>query len=331
MCAINKRLMFISSIVLLIFLPACTTVSVHPAGDDFLSYSVAEDGSLLSRYMPVFVIENYKKSYNLIGTASAKATEGKKETIYINPQKATIYSQKRVFKTAKNTYTNLVYRIHFKKIPSGLIPFYLGAGKNTGLIVIVTLNNDNKPILYTTVHTCGCYIAFVPTSYMPEGSFPKGWSHGRQSVTFENLPGILKYDEPSLDQSKTMILIRDGSHRVKDISLLPLDYMQQHMTAIAQIQFLDSLKNLPLKDKRTTSFFENSGSRLGYVKESYKFREWLLMSWWALDSKIGEDKVFGKDKNDGILFYTTLKPWDREKSDMRDFVTFLRYWNWNLD
>ena len=135
MCAINKRLILILSIVLLIFLSACTTVSVHPAGDNFLSYSVAEDDSLLSHYMPVFVIENYKKSYNLIGTVSAEAIEGKEETIYINPQKATIYSQKRIFKAAKNTYTNLVYRIHFKKIPGGLIPFYLGAGKNTGLIV----------------------------------------------------------------------------------------------------------------------------------------------------------------------------------------------------
>ena len=54
------------------------------------------------------------------------------------------------------------------------------------------------------------------------------------------------------------------------------------------------------------------------------------MSWWVFDWRVGEDKKFGKDKNDGILFYTSLKPWDREKSDMRDFVTFLKYWKWNL-
>ena len=327
MCKILRRS---APVILLIILSACTTISDHPPGDNLLAYSVPDDDSLLGRYMPIFVIENYQKRYNLIGTASAKATEAGEELIYINPEKATIYTQIRKFKTSKNTYTNLVYRIHFEQIPGGFIPFYLGKGKNTGLIVIVTLNNRHQPILYTTVHTCGCYLAFVPTSHMPEYGFPRDWGKGRQSVYFENLPGILDYDESSPDQEKTVILIKDGSHRVKNIWLSSADSLNKYKTFNAQNQPLDSLKYLPIKYHKTSSFFENSGSRIGYVKGSYKVREWLFMSWWAFDSRIGEDKVFGKDKNDGILFYTSLKPWAREKSDMRDFISFLRYWNWAL-
>ena len=330
MCKIFRRPRIILAVILLSFLPSCTTVSVHPPGDNLLAYTVKDDNSLLGRYMPIFVIENYKNRHNLIGTPSAKATEGKEEIIYINPLKATIYTQTRIFKTAKNTYKNLVYRIHFEKIPGGFIPFYIGKGKNTGLIVVVTLSHRNKPILYTIVHTCGCYLAFVPTSYMPENAFPNGWGKGRQSVYAENLPGILEYDNSFSDQEKAVILIRSGSHRVKDIWLLDPDSLKKYNTVRAQSQPLDALKKLPLKHHKTTSFFENSGSRVGYVKGSYKFREWLLMSWWVFDSKIGEDKVFGKDKNDGILFYTSLKPWAKEKSDMRDFITFLKYWNWEL-
>ena len=98
----------------------------------------------------------------------------------------------------------------------------------------------------------------------------------------------------------------------------------------AEIQPLASLKKLHVNDYETTSFYETSGPRKGYVKGSFKIRERIFMNWLALDWRVGEDKIFGKDENDGILFYTSLKPWDRKKSDMRYFVIFLNYWKWKL-
>lgn len=329
MSIILRKKIIYSAIILLIILSSCTTVPVDPSGNT-LAYIVQGDDSIVSRNMPVFLIENHKNKYNLIGTASAKKSDDKEETIYINPEIATVYTDIRKFTTIKNTYTNLIYRIHFEKIPDGFIPYYIGEGNNIGLIVIVTLNKENKPILYTTVHTCGCYLAFVPTSYMPADRIPKGWDKRRQFVNSENLPSFLEYKNLSSTDEKLGILIRDGSHRVKDVWLLEPNYLKKYKTDKVRIQSLDSLKKLPLKDNKTTSFFENSGSREGYVKGSFKFREWLFMGWWAFDSRIGEDKVFGKDKNDGINFYTSIKPWAREKSDLRDFGAFLRYWNWEL-
>lgn len=320
-----KSSVFLLPVVLLIFLFSCTTIHEYPAADRLLAYTVKNDETLLSRYAPVFVIENHKERYNLIGTPSAESTQEMKEKIYVDPEKATVYVQKRMFKTFRSTYTNLVYRVHFEKIPGGL-----GKGKNTGLIVIITLNNQDEPILYTTVHTCGCYLAFVPTSYMPESGFPDGWKRARQSVFSENLPGFLDYKRSSPDRNRTVILIRDGSHRVKDIWLSDADSLKKYHPVVAEAQPLASLEKLPLKNYETTSFYETSGPRKGYVKGSHKIRERLLMSWWVFDWRVGEDKKFGKDKNDGILFYTSLKPWDRKKSDMRDFVAFLKYWKWNL-
>ncbi len=54
------------------------------------------------------------------------------------------------------------------------------------------------------------------------------------------------------------------------------------------------------------------------------------MSWWAFDWRVGEDKKLGMDKSDGILFYTSLKPWAREQSDIRDFPSFLKFWGGGL-
>jgi len=324
-----KRLKTVAAVILWVLLASCSSLPVHPESN-LLAYTVQNDNSLIKRYMPIFVVENKTESYNLIGTASAKITSDNHEVIYIDPKIATIYTEKRLFKTLNNAYTNLVYRIHFAKIPDGFFPFYIGAGNNTGLIVIVTLNHLNQAILYTTVHSCGCYLAFVPTSYMPESNYPQDWSMGRQVAYSENLPRFLEYKKSSPVQEQVGILIRDGTHRVKDIWLLKPDALAKYNTVRADVKYLDALKHLPLAYNQTTSFFENAGSRDGYVKGSYKFREWLLMSWWAFDSRIGEDKVFGTDKNDGIPFYTSIKAWARDSSDMRDFNGFLTYWGWKL-
>ena len=326
-----KRFSFSLWIVIIIvsFL-GCATIPVSPPVKDLSAYIVNDDLTLVSRYIPVFVIENNKEKHNRIGTPTAKMTKDGEEKICVDPEKATVYTQIRKFETTKSTYTNLIYRIHFEKIPGGVFPFYLGKGKNIGLIVIVTLNRQNNPILYTLVHTCGCYLAFVPTSYLPADSFPDEWIKQRQSVYSEDLPGFLDVNESSLPSSKMFILIRDGSHRVKDIWLSSSSSLKNYTIVKAELQPLISLETLFLKDHATTSFYEASGPRKGYVKGSQKCRERLLMSWWTFDWRIGEDKIFGKDKNNGIVFYTSLKPWDREKSDMRDFAAFLKYWKWSL-
>ena len=50
----------------------------------------------------------------------------------------------------------------------------------------------------------------------------------------------------------------------------------------------------------------------------------------AFDWRVGEDKKLGKNRDDAILFYTSLAPWKKDASDMRDFGTFLKLWGWNL-
>ena len=98
-----------------------------------------------------------------------------------------------------------------------------------------------------------------------------------------------------------MMLIRAGSHRVKDMWLARSDSLEKYNTVIAERQSLISLESLPLKDG-TSSFYETSGLRKGYVKGSQKPWERLLRSWWAFDWRIGEDKKLGEGKHDGPSF-----------------------------
>jgi hypothetical protein len=310
-----------------LLLVSCAPVDQDLAMDHALAYIPSDDNTLLSQWAPVFIVENPEKTYNKIG--SPVAGDDGEGGIVVDPDISSVYVEERSFVTAGGTYRNLIYRIHFPEIPHGLVPFQIGAGKNIGLLVIVTMNSSGQPVLYTTVHTCGCYLAFFPTSFTPADTFPEGWPSGSQSVYGENLPTVLDFTEFAAD-NKIMLLLRNRSHRVRDIWGGSRDSLGRMEAVPLPLRSASLLERLPVDAGNTVSFYEESGSRQGYVKGSHKYWERLLMSWWVLDWRIGEDKKLGRDKNDLPVFYTSLKPWARDESDMRDFSAFLTYWGWNL-
>ncbi len=297
----------------------------HPRADSLRAYVAKNDTWHFSRHAPVFVVEEPGRSFNRIGTAAARMTQGAEE-VYIDSEQPTLYARKTSFRTARGSYTNLTYRVHFEKVPATR----LGWGKNVGLLVIVTLNESGQPVLFTTLHTCGCYLAFTPTSYLDEAAYPPGWERGRQKVYGESLPGYIDYGEGSPTHHRLHLLLRKNTHRVMDLWLADSRVPSGYQSVLAPVKPLKVLEGLGLPDGASTSFYETEGGRRDYVKDSQKPWERLFMSWWAFDWRVGEDKKLGRDREDGIVFYTSLKPWAREASDLRNFPVFLQYWGWNL-
>ena len=319
-------------VIILHFLVSCAPLSKAPDYTNFLAYqSQSKDQSLLSRFHPTFIIEKPHKLYNRIGTPKADLTAKGAERIFVDPGEATVYTEQRSFKTATDTYTNLIYRIHFPRTPFGLLPFQLGLGRNVGLIVIITLDRLQQPVLYTTVHTCGCYLALIPTTYLPEKALPLRWPEISQVVYTEILPARLDPILRGKQNDRLFVLIKNASHRITDIWLASDRTLQNYVTNPITMDQMTSLEQIPLPGmEKVTSFYETSGARKGYVKGSHKPLERAFISWWAFDWNVGEDKKLGANKSDPPVFYTSLKPWARDASDMRDFPAFLRYWGWNL-
>ena len=79
-----------------------------------------------------------------------------------------------------------------------------------------------------------------------------------------------------------------------------------------------------------TSFYHSDGVLKGHVKGSVKPLETLFMSLISLDFFVGTDKIYADAAETGNPFYTSLKPWRRNDSDMWNFATFLNYWGWRL-
>ncbi|MFZ5759651.1 MAG: hypothetical protein ACOY32_08500 [Thermodesulfobacteriota bacterium] len=320
---------------LLLFLPlvlaGCAALSPEaPRSGPPLLYLPPDDPGLLARHAPLFVPQSLRQSHNRIGRPSLRSAgpgdEG--DDAFVDPSQAIIYAESRRFATGRGHYTNLIYRIHFPAVPLA----HLTAGRNSGLIVIVTLDADARPLLVTTVHTCGCYRAMVPTSLLDPAALPAGWEEAEpQRLWGENLPAILRYDDGDKGQPRLLVFLRDDTHRVMDLRFAGMSEVRRNFTTVP-IGFapMAALASLPRPEGGSGSFFEEEGWRKGYVKDSFKPWEMLLISWWALDFHVGCDKEYGDPSTSDTVFYTSLKPWNRLKSDMRDFAAFLAFWGWRL-
>lgn len=289
------------------------------------AYLVPHGGSEAHRYAPVFVLEADPAECDLIGTPAAKLKDGS-EHIYVDPSRPSYYCKKRIFTTERGEYTNFIYRVHFTKV-SGL---RVNRGRNVGLLCIITVNAREQPVLVTTVHTCGCYLAFVPTTYLPTSAYPKEWTGGRQEVYGESLPRVLAAPESFEPGYRVVIFLQNSTHRVMNVKMQDRGEASWRYS-VSQAEFLPmkALESLPLGGK-TTSFFRTKGDRNGYVKGAWKPWEALLVGWWTLDFQVGRDKAYGRPEETSKRFYTSLKFWRRRRSDLEHFVSCLRYYGWKL-
>jgi hypothetical protein len=314
--------------VWLLFLAGCTHSPLSPF-DQASLYLPPAPASIAAANTPTFLVRNATQPFNKIGSPSAGKGRGEDPAIYVDPEKPAVYFEAQKFTTAKGLYTNLIYRIHFKEVPFGWTSLNLTAGRNPGLLFIYTLNETGTLLLITTVHTCGCYLAFFPTEAMPRQFLPRAWSTAPQSVYGYTLPSSLNIPKASAD-NRIGFTLESETHRISAVTVTDSATRQGVPQQVKmQLKPMLDLYSLPYQGK-TVSFFEAEGSRKGYVKDNTKILERFLISWWAFDLHVGEDKAYGAHDQSDTVFYTSLKFWARKASDLKNFPQFLEYWGWQL-
>ena len=280
-------------------------------------------------WAPVFIVYGHAQEYNRIGRPTIRIDDDGRELVFVDPDHPSIYYMQRSFTTTKAAYTNEIYRVHFPEVPYNFGPFNLTAGKNVGVLVVVTLDEQNRPVLVTSVGTCGCYKAFVPTQYLPADALPRDWTGQRQKVYGEDLPRMLSLE--GYRQPRFVVHLRPQVHRVMDLEVLDDAQLssQRFLSVPMQSYPMDLLNRLPA-DGDFKSFYHQEGVLKGHVKGSMKPFESLFMSLISLDFFVGMDKAYADPAQTGNPFYTSLKPWRRSDSNMWDFARFLSYWGWRL-
>ncbi len=285
---------------------------------------------IIKKHAPVFRVFDYQDRFNRIGRPTAEKNRSGSVIIGIDTDRPTYFVENRTFTTDKDTYTNLIYRIQFPSVPYSLVPFNLTAGQNPGLMVVITLNRQNEPLLVTTVHTCGCYKAFTATTALPENAWPQKYRDSKEKISVygEKLP--VSVDYRSKINPRLLLDLRPEVHRVMDLEIIDAaalkDIRSSNFVLKVSIKPSEYLTRLPINGE-TTSFYHASGWKKDHVKGAVKPFETLFMSWLSLDFLIGTDKVYGSVDNP---FYTSIKPWNRLRSDTNDFPRFLKFWGWGL-
>ncbi len=320
------------SVLFLLLVIGCAHPPVKEMENGIPIYSgTTTPETLIQEHTPLFAAYGFNDAWNRIGTPSAKTNEKGEERIYVDGDRPAIYGLERKFVTKKGSYTNLIYRIHFSEVPFSLVPFYLTAGKNVGLLVVLTLDEKNRPLLVTTVHTCGCYVAVIPTNYLSKDAYPEDWNLAEPVRVYgETLPAELDFRNKL--SPKLLVHLRPDVHRVMNLEVVEgANSTNPGARIVIETPLLpmEDLTRIPINGQQTSFYYEEWPYK-GLVKDSFKSWETLFLSLISLDFFVGTDKIYGDGKTTGTRFFTSLKPWTREESDMWHFERFLRYYGWNL-
>lgn len=101
----------------------------------------------------------------------------------------------------------LVYSVWFSERPPAK-PFDLLSGRLDGLLFRITLDKAGRPLLYDSIHPCGCYHLFFPTDRLrplPPPSAGEEWA-------------FIPKPAPALQAGQRLVLsIASGSHYLVDI------------------------------------------------------------------------------------------------------------------
>ena len=119
-----------------------------------------------------------------------------------------VYRRIAFAQLAGQTLVQLVYLAWFPERPSAG-SFDLLAGQLDGFVWRVTLDNHGQPLLYDTIHACGCYHLFFPTRALRARPAPE------PGIEWVFIPG--EAPEPGAGERMVLRLV-SGSHYLTALS-----------------------------------------------------------------------------------------------------------------
>jgi hypothetical protein len=172
-----------------------------------------------------------------------------------------VYFQPAYTRFAGKVLPQLVYTIWFSQRPK-LKAFDSYAGALDGLVWRVTLDADGSPLLYDTIHPCGCYRMYFPlwpAARKPQG----GWFEERALFPQAEIPK----DEP------VAIRVQSATHYVRHV--LAADDARADETRHYELRPYSELLSLDAGMGKRRSLFDEEGIVAGTERAE---RWWLWIT-----------------------------------------------------
>jgi hypothetical protein len=156
-----------------------------------------------------------------------------------------VYVHPAYTRYADRVLLQLVYTIWFPERPArGEVDFV--AGRLDGLIWRVTLAPDGEPLVYDSIHPCGCYHLFFPTPRARPRPAPDALEEW--AFVPASLPRVAEGERP-------VIRLASGTHYIEQVSLVRgTDSLTRY-----EFQSYDELRSIPRLDGGRRSVFGPGG------------------------------------------------------------------------
>ena len=211
--------------------------TANPLG--IASLSAVQKHRLLTTYAPVFEIET-DGDFDRIGSLHWRDDP----TPQVDTTQPRVYTRLEHTRVNGRTLVQLVYVAWFPARPRQHALDLLG-GRLDGLVWRVTLAPDGEPVLFDSIHPCGCYHMFFPTPRMQPVPAPnriEEWA-----FIPATLPRVLEHQHIKLQ-------LQTRTHYLSNV-------WPDKKPAGVTYRFADyhSLRSLPLPGGGTRSIFDQDG------------------------------------------------------------------------
>jgi hypothetical protein len=191
------------------------------------TYSSTDLAALFRMYAPVWEVQT-EAEFDRIG-APLWTPEGELGVDTRQPRTYTLLSFTRF---GKEIFSQLNYIIWFPARPKeNALDLY--GGRLDGVNYRVTLDMDGAPLLYETIHNCGCYY----------GAYPAGRLRVREKIDYAEPPLILKAPELTPSAERMTVAMESGTHYVQH--LYPSARQPQPEATIYSLADYGELRSLP--------------------------------------------------------------------------------------
>jgi hypothetical protein len=163
----------------------------------------------------------------------------------VDPAEPVVYAHAAYTRYRGQVLLQFVYTLWFSERPARAALDLL-AGRLDGLVWRVTLAPDGEPVVYDSIHPCGCYHAFFPTPRARPRPAPEPleeWAFAPQSL-------------PRVDDgSRAVVTLASGTHYIERVAI---ERGNESLVRYA-LQPYDELRSLPRAGGSHASAFGPDG------------------------------------------------------------------------
>ncbi|MGI9479027.1 MAG: hypothetical protein ACR2PI_20155 [Hyphomicrobiaceae bacterium] len=202
---------------------------------------------LLHTFAPVWQVDVAGR-YDKPGFPTWRRKAG---TVYIDVERAVTFTRISHAIVDNKVHLQLNYAIWFEQRPA-IGPLDLLSGNLDGVVWRVTLGDDGRPLIYDSIHLCGCYHFLFPVS----SRFSK--NRAERNPSLKEVPAVIAGFKPPTGGQRVTLRLASGSHY-----LLAVKSQARRRTTAARRTYRYAnetiLRSLPLSGARRRSLYRSDG------------------------------------------------------------------------